>query len=303
MAKEHYIRFLRAGRYTKVVRYSRTLPGDSNAVRQRKQAATNMAQRFINTKNSTERLHLLLCANFDSKDALFCTFTFRDDQLPANQKHTQQIFGAYLRKLRPEWQRKGVKLKYIYTVEGAPQAADAMPFPANSQRWETEPWTERERWEQLDGQGEDYTLEPSARLHVHCFLLLKKEDYEVVRALWPYGQVYISPMKVNDPATFIRLASYVTKEKRDDKKGNGARAYIPSQGLEQPEVSGHWCSEFEDIVLPKGAEEIRSGSECDEIYGTSMKYIIYRMPRAQQKPQPYTSKGTLQRKKRSAPRK
>ena len=45
------------------------------------------------------------------------------------------------------------------------------------------------------------------------------------KKLWPYGQVYISQMKANEIHAFPCLASYVTKEKREDKKGNGARAY------------------------------------------------------------------------------
>lgn len=101
-------------------------------------------------------------------------------------------------------------------------------------------------------------------------------------------------MKINEPTTFTRLASYVTKEKRSAQKGNGARAYVPSLGLDQPEPGGRWCSEFEGITLPKGAEEIKSGSEHDEIYGTSVEYLLYRLPRPQQMPQPYKSKGSLQ---------
>lgn len=303
MAKEYYIRTLTAGRYVKVVRYSRAVPNDSKSTRQHKQAATNAAQRFINIKNATERLQLLLCANFDSKDACFCTFTFRPDQLPANQKHTKTIFCDYLKKIRAEWRRKDQILKYIYTVEGESLPADTVTFPGNSQRWETEPWKDRERWAQLDCDGAQEEVEQPVRLHVHCFLLLRKSDYETVRAFWPYGQVFISQMKVNELATFSRLASYVTKEKREDRKGNGVRAYIPSLGLEQPECSGHWCNEYEGIIMPKGAEAIKSGAEHDEIYGISMEYILYRLPRPQQISQPYKSRGAIGKPPRSKQRK
>lgn len=303
MPKEYYIRTLTAGRYVKVVRYSRAVPNDTKSTRQHKQAATNAAQKFINIKNATERLQLLLCANFDSKDACFCTFTFRADQLPANQKHTKAIFCDYLKKIRAEWRRKGQILKYIYTIEGEPMATDASTFPGSSHRWETEPWKDRERWAKLDCREVQGDPEQPTRLHVHCFLLLKKGDYEAVRALWPYGQVYINQMKVNELTTFSRLASYVTKEKRADIKGNGARAYTPSLGLDQPESTGHWCTEYEGITLPKGADEIKSGAEHDEIYGTSMEYIFYRLPRAQQTPQPYKSRGPIGSPPRSKQRK
>lgn len=291
MAKEFYIRTMIAGRYRKVVRYSRSLPSDNKTVRRAKHAATTAAQKFINVKNATEKLQLLLCANFDSKEACFCTFTFDDEHSPVNQKHTRQIFADYLKRLRPEWTRRGRMLKYIYTIEGEALASS----PVDGQQWEVAPWRDKERWALMDESAEEETSELSARLHVHCFLLLRKEDYEAVRSLWPYGHVYINQMKVNELTTFQRLASYVTKEKRSGGKGNGDRAYIPSLNLEPPVIDGRWCTEFEGIVLPQGAEEIKSGAERDEVFGSSMEYIIYRMPRQQQQSQPYKSKGAIRR--------
>lgn len=299
MPKEYYMRTLTAGRYRKVVRYSRTLPTDSRSTRQSKQSATTAAQKFINIKNATEKLQLLLCCNFDSKDACFCTFTFTDDQLPANQKHTRNIFRDYLNQLRREWKRQRRQLPYIYTIEGESLVSAPAALPVDTQSWEIAPWRNKEKWEQMDTQTAQEEPDEPTRLHAHCFFLLRKEDHETVKALWPYGQVYVNTMKVNELTTFQRLANYVTKEKRTGGKGNGSRAYIPSLNLEQPETDGHWCAEYEGITLPKGAEEIKSGSERDDIYGTSMEYILYRMPRPQQTPQPYKSKGTLRRKKRT----
>lgn len=293
MAKRFFMREMSAGRYRKVALYSRTLPSDSKAVRAAKQAATKSAQKFINIKNTTERLQLLLCANFDSKAACFCTFTFADEALPANRKHTKAMFSSYLRKLRSEWSRKNREFKYIYTIEGDPQ----VKTPVDAQQWETAPWRDKERWAQLDAVADQEEADEPTRFHVHCFLLLSKEEYETVKALWPYGQVYISQMKVNELITFQRLASYVTKESRSGSKGNGARAYVPSLNLEQPTIDGHWCSEHECITLPSGAEAIKSGAERNDIYGSSMEYLFYRLPRATQQPQPYKSKGKINHKK------
>lgn len=303
MAKGFYIRTMTAGRYQKVVRYSRTLPGDSKVTRQAKQTATTAAQKFINTKNTTQRLELLLCANFDSKEACFCTFTFSANNLPANQKHTKRMFSDYIRKLRPEFKRFGKSLLYIYTVEGEPLSAAPSASPVDSQEWEITPWRDKEHWEQIAHTGPQETPEKEVRLHIHCFLLLKREEYDTVRALWPYGQVYINQMKVNEITTFQRLAAYVTKEKRTGSKGNGERAYIPSANLVQPTHEGHWCSEYEGLVLPSGAEKIASGSEEQSIYGASMEFLYYRLPRPQEPPQPYKSKGTVSPGRRKKPRK
>lgn len=293
MAKGFYIRTMTAGRYQKVVRYSRTIPGDNKATRQAKQVATTAAQKFINVKNATEKLQLLLCANFDRKDACFCTFTFTDENLPANQKHTQRIFSDYIRKLRIEFRRNGKPLLYIYTVEGTPTAQEPGALPIGGQPWEVAPWRDSDRWEQMDHTQPQEAQEKPVRLHVHCFLLLKKEEYETVRALWVYGQVYINQMKVNELTTFQRLAAYVTKEKRSGDKGNGVRSYVPSANLQQPEYSGHWCTEFEGIVLPSGAEKISSGYEEQSVYGASMEFLYFRLPRPQAQPQPYKSKGLI----------
>lgn len=184
-------------------------------------------------------------------------------------------------------------MTYIYTVEGMPLAECSCAAVVDDQPWEKTPWREKERWEMLgcNAQSIPQTAEP--RLHVHCFLNLSKDDCEAVRAMWTYGQVFISPIKVNDISSFSRLASYVTKEKRSEKKPNGSRAYISSKNLEQPVVSGHWCDEHEGLVLPQGAEAISRGSEYNDVYGSSVEWLHYRLPRPQQPPQPYKSKGRI----------
>lgn len=118
------MRYRTAGRYQLITRYSRPLPGDSKTVKAAKQAATTTAQKYINIKNATERLQLLLCANFDSKEACFCTYTFTDEALPANRKHAKAIFAGYLRSLRKAWKQSARPFKYIYTIEGEPLTSE-----------------------------------------------------------------------------------------------------------------------------------------------------------------------------------
>ena len=290
MGKALYIRTLTAGRYRKVVRYTRALPGDRKTVRAAKQAATNAAQKYINIKNATERLELLLAANFDRPGkSCFCTLTFGPGAEPANQRHTKSIFAGFMRELRPCLKDS----RYIYTVEGTDLKSCPSAAPVDAMEWEKAPWRQKERWEQLDSSAQEDAQDEETRLHVHCFLNLEEKEYETVRALWPHGHVYISQMKVNEIHTFPRLASYVTKEKREDKKGNGARAYVPGLNLNKPVITGHWCAEHEGIVLPQGAEVIKRGSEYDDVYESSMEYIFFRLKRPQQLPEPYKGKGKI----------
>jgi len=186
-------------------------------------------------------------------------------------------------------------------VEGATLTESPEARNPDGNLWELAPWRERERWEQLDHLTTQEEPDPPTRLHVHCFLLLRKTDVEAVKALWPYGQAYVNAMRVNDLSTFHRLAAYITKESREGSTGNGERAYVPSLGLIQPVKSGHWCNEYEGLTAPKEAEIIQSGAERNEIYGTSMEFIYYRMPRPIQQPKPYRSKGKLSQKGRKKP--
>ncbi|MCI8620158.1 MAG: hypothetical protein HFG44_08865 [Oscillospiraceae bacterium] len=293
MSKEFYIRTLTAGRYCKVVRYKRSIPSDGNIARNKKRAATTKAQQFINCKNATEKLEMLLCANFDSKESYFCTLTFDESHLPATRKEAIQVVSGYLRELRQEWTRHGRQLKYIYIVEGESLASSPTARSVDNVSWEITPWKNREYWEMLDIPRTTGKHEPSKRFHVHMFLLLQKKDCEVVRAMWTSGHIYINQMKVNETASFQRIAAYVTKEKRNNKMPNGARGYIPSKNLTQPVSEGHWCSECETIEPPRGAEVILSGRE-DTFY-SSYQYCYYRLPRPQQPPKPYKRKGNVNR--------
>lgn len=295
MGKGYYIRTFTAGRYQKVVRYTRVLPGDSKSLRASKRAQTNAAQQYINIKNCAEKLQWLLCANYDSKDACFCTLTCKDDCLPKSRSEMKKRISSFVSLLRNEWKRQGRQLKSIYTVEGESLADSAEAVQADS-LWEVSPWRNPKRWDVVDQDCDAENSDSSVRLHGHIFLLLGKADYDTVRSLWPYGHVYINRMKVNVITTFSKLASYVLKEARSGKRPRGERSYIPSLNLIQPEVSGHWCDEYESIAVPHGAESIKQESVQDDVYGTSMEYVFYRMPREKQDPKPYKRKGNLNRK-------
>lgn len=290
MSKNFYVRTITAGRYVKSVRYMRSLPGDSEAVRAAKAATTNKAQRFINMKNAAEKLQMLLCANFDEKDACFCTFTFRDDELPANRKHARQIFRSFLGSVRRKWRKQGRDLKYIYTIEGSALSADPHACPVDGQQWEVRPWNVKNRWDQVD-KASSRSRRQGIRFHAHCFLVLNKKDRELARQLWPYGHVYINPMQVDLPDTFYKLSYYVTKEARGSSIPTGSRSYVPSRNLEQPSIDGHWCDAHEDFLPPPGAENIKWDRSDTDF--TSFHTFTCRLPRQKKQPKTYRSKGRL----------
>lgn len=291
MAKEFYVRTMRAGRYFKSVRYQRALPHDSAESRAAKAVTTSRAQRYINLKNAAEKLQMLLCANFDDKSACFCTFTFNDDSLPVNRKMARQYFTGFISTLRRKWQKRGLELLYIYNVEGTSLKADPAALPVDNSQWEIRPWAVKAKWEQINKRGNRSRKKESIRFHIHAFLLLPKADRCTVRENWPYGHVYINPIKVELPDTFHRLSYYVTKEARNGAIPSGSRSYVPSRNLQQPEIEGHWCDAHEVFLPPPEAENVHTANETTEY--TSFQYVSYRLPRPKKPAKSYKSKGRV----------
>lgn len=296
MSKDFYIRIQKAGRYFKVVRYQRPLPKDGHYARAAKTRATSKAQHFINCKNAAERLQLLLCCNFDRKEACFCTFTYNETSLPESRKAARKDMVRFLSVIRADYKQRGKELKYIYTVEGEPLSVFPTATPVKDNVWEVQPWKAKEKWDVLGPDRAEQKEDSPSRLHIHAFLLLPKAEYETVRALWTHGHVYISRMKVNAPDTFIRLSYYATKEQREGKTQNGERVYTPSLNLEKPTIEGRWCSAFETIEPPKRAEILFS-ERIDTLFSSYAAYF-YRVEREQTPPTQYQNKRKLYQKQR-----
>ena len=83
---------------------------------------TKAAQRFINCKNTTEKLELLLFANFDSPLACFVTLTYDGSHLPRSKAAAKANMAKVKEGMRCEKRKRGEPLPYMYTAEGAAQA-------------------------------------------------------------------------------------------------------------------------------------------------------------------------------------
>lgn len=290
MSKSFFVRTVTAGRYVRSVRYMRSLPSDSEAVRAAKAATTNKAQRFINMKNAAEKLQLLLCANFDEPNACFCTFTFTDENLPVNRKMARQVFKGFLSSLRRRFRKQKRELKYIYTIEGSALSADPEAGSASDDQWEIRPWIVKSRWDTLD-KASRRSKRKGVRFHSHAFFVLSKTDRDMVRQLWPYGHVYINAIHVDVPDTFYKLSYYVTKEARGGALPTGSRSYVPSRTLDQPEIDSHWSEAHEVFAPPPDAECVKIANETTDY--TSFQYCSYRLPRPKKQRKPYRSKGRV----------
>lgn len=195
---------------------------------------TSAAQQIMNDKTARGRLEMLLAANFTRRD-LFVTLTYRDEDLPPKRLGAVKLVRKFLKDLRRYRIARGQDLKYVYTTE--------------------------------EKHGE-------ARLHHHLVINGTGNDYELIRSLWPYGDVV--DMEQIDEDDFAALAMYITKESVDGRPV-GAQMWTRSRNLQQPIIETCYVPDDTTLAVPPDCATLERKEHATE-YG-SYSYIKYRLPR------------------------
>lgn len=84
-------------------------PKDSTAARARKKKLSSEAQRRCNDRQTEICCECLLACNVQKGD-LFCTLTYRDEDLPVDRAKATRHLQRYLRKLRTKRRGQGTAL-------------------------------------------------------------------------------------------------------------------------------------------------------------------------------------------------
>lgn len=174
MAKRKKV--IRAGRLVKTVVYTSPQPRDGEYIRAEKSKVTRAAQRALNFRTAQGRLEMILAANFAPKD-MFCTLTYRDEDLPSSHAIAKDRVREFLTMLRKQRKRQGTALKYVYVTEGK---------------------------------------HSDKRYHHHLVInAAGAADYETIISLWRYGDI-VDVERIGD-RDYIDVARYITKENAEDK--------------------------------------------------------------------------------------
>ena len=190
------LKTITAGRLVVVGCYTIPTPRSTERERRALREISSAAQMTINANRSWQRLELLLAANFGRRD-LHVVLTYDDEHLPANRQAAVKRVRKMLPQLRAVRKSRGQELKYIYVTE------------------------------QLSSEG--------GRLHHHLIINGTGADLDVLRSLWPYGEVELEPLDTWQG--YEALAKYLTKEPRElGKPEVGARNWAASLGLKKPKV-------------------------------------------------------------------
>ena len=184
MAKTKRLTKVTAGRLVFCTIYTQAFSWDCPKTRSEKMKCSSAARKKLNFRTSYEKLQLMLACNFTRND-LYLTLTYNDACLPSTRKQADKHLSGFLRKFSTYRRVGGGALKYIKTTH-----------------------------ELLD--------DGRRRLHHHLIINASDErrDYELVRALWEYGD-NIDIRKVCDTDyylhdDFLELAMYLARERNPE---------------------------------------------------------------------------------------
>lgn len=224
-----------AGLLVKEAIYPRGSRYDSPTQRAVKRKMSSEAQRRMNAKYRKEKLEMELAANFRPGD-LWVTLTFRDADLPENEKGVDTKMKMFLRRFRKLRRR-------------------ARPVTC----WRAE------------HKHSDDDARMDCRWHVHLCVSATGDDYAAIRSCWTYGDIVeIVPIRIDKENSYEKIAAYMTKEPLDRR---GAHAWHISRNAKKPEVESFPVPDETPLQAPKGAivYETEGGSN---VYG-AYAYVKY----------------------------
>lgn len=225
---------VQGGEIVKEAIYTAPEPRDTPQARAAKSRMTRAAQKAMNDKTARGRLEMIMAENFTRSD-LFVTLTYRDEDLPDRRKDAVQNVRKFLRKFR-EWRKThGQTLKYIYTTESKHEAG---------------------------------------RYHHHLVINAAGGDLELIRALWPHGDMV--SMEYIGNRDYGQLAAYITKEGVEGRPV-GAQMWTGSKNIRKPRVVTRYVPNGTTLETPLNCHILEKEEKRTE-FGSYCYIKYYKIP-------------------------
>ena len=166
-----------------------------------KKKVSREVQKKLNDENARKYLRRLLDTNFD-ETGYYCTFTYRDDEMPMTYEDCKRDVNNFLKRLRRALKSAGVtnELKYIYAIEMKVSKKTGIE-----------------------------------RFHLHIVINggLKRKQ---IKDIWGKGDIKRVEELQPDNCGFERLANYLCKEWNNELLPESRKRYTPSRNLKKPNI-------------------------------------------------------------------
>lgn len=193
----HIERVVYAGKVMEIEKYHCSRYDCKGEKRRKKENTSIDAQQKVNIRQSTQNLRWKLNCNFVDGD-LWVEFDYRKELRPANSMEMQEHMTEFLKQLRKEYAKQGVKLKYVYCKE----------------------------------------LGPRGGSHIHMVMNYCEGITRILRRCWTKGGIHIDPLYSNGDYSQIAeyMHKYADKTVETEGKQIGKR-YYSSKGMKMPKIT------------------------------------------------------------------
>lgn len=216
MKKDRVLRQRTAGRLVEVALCQRVSRADDERVRAAKRKSTSAVMQQYNHKSSVRKFELMLAANFRPGDIVGAV-TYDDAHLPADRKSAERRFRYFRDKLKAHYKRLGIELVCFWSTESK------------------------------HGEG---------RWHHHFILPATGDDYDAIRAAWPYGtDIELKPLRLDAEKNYATLAAYYAKEAREKI---GLRAWSYTRNARKPIEERDYVDSDYQVQPPKGVQVLEA---------------------------------------------
>lgn len=215
---------IRSGKTLEIEFYSVTADGKRYS-RGKKKKTSRAVQKKLNDNNARKYLRRLLDENFVENQDYYCTYTYRNDEMPVNYAEVKRDVNNFLRRLRRARNKEDLpELKYIYAVECTVSKRTGI-----------------------------------ARWHLH-FVLSGGLPRKLMKDLWGKGDIKKVEELQSNEYGFAGLAQYLCKEWNSELLPKGRKRYNPSRNLKPPKEKkkdGVFTKPFLEKLCMERVDDIR----------------------------------------------
>ena len=237
-------KIISAGNLRIEVIYDRVNRRDDERTRAAKRKAQSEAQARMNQQYSWQKLELMLAANFVPGDCVLC-LDYSNEFLPFMRREADY------------------RMKQFRAAMSAIRKAAGQEFRCV--------WCTESRHE-------------NGRYHHHVVVNSTGCDLEALRQAWPYGGVYMEPLRADGEKNYETLAKYMCKEYPERV---GKRTWSYTRSCRKPEVETFVVENDTTLEVPQGAV-VLAAEKCSNQYGSweyvkMISEVLPRAPRAKRK--------------------
>lgn len=236
----------KAGKIIEVRKYFTYRYNKKGERRNKKSNKTTNTQEKVNLRQASMKLRRKLNCNFQDGDYLV-TYDYRKEERPNDSREMTGHMSSFLKKLRREYKKLGVELKYIYVKELGPRGA----------------------------------------AHIHMVMNSIPKTVEILMKCWTHGGVDIKPLNTDGQYEKIAeyFVKYADKTIKTEGKLVGKKFY-PSRNLNEPVVRKKviWKSNaFRTTVKIEKGYYLEKDSVAEGVNQCGYQYFSYSLHKLQER--------------------